>query len=752
MELLAPGGNYNSFIAAINAGADAIYLGGKCFSARAYSSNFEKEEIANLIKYAHVRDVKVYVTINTLIFEDEFFDAVSFASFLYQNDVDGLLLQDLGLASYLHKVYPDLILHASTQLSCHNIIQAKSLINLGFKRIVLAREVSLLEAKKIKELGVEVEVFVQGALCVSYSGNCLMSSFIGGRSGNRGRCAQPCRHQVKLVSKNKELKEYAISTKDLLTLNMIEDYKKIGIDSLKIEGRMKREEYVYQVVSSYRKAIDLVDINYEQEIDRIKRLFNRNFTKGYIFNESRTKLLNQNTSSNIGVRLGKVVKVKNNFIYMLLEDDVHVGDGIKFLNKKLDGMLLTRFSIDKEVVKQASKGDIISFSRNNLVIEVGTIVNKTSDYLLNEDIGSKIKINKLIPLKLKLQGKENTPLTITLEDERNNVIEYQSSFILESAKNNPTTKERIITQLKKVDEFPYYYQEIDYQLSDNLFVPISLLNSARRIALEMMNKKRENFNHYLGVSNKYQSNITNNQTNMTLLKIEYKKQYDILKNYHLPLLCDEELNIESEYIFNKRINHHDNSKVLNNQMTSYYKECEEGFTLLSSYGNVTNSYALDLYFEKGYKLVFLSLECSRRQIKLMMESFYKRHSFYPNVGINIYGHIDYMIMRSCPISSAYNLNNDHCQMCKKDRYYLKDHMQVTFPLLTNSDCNVRVLSNRPVSIISKLDELKQMHINNFLIEFTIEDNEQIQKVMDAYLNKKSVSEKDFFGHYLNEIE
>ena len=207
MELLAPGGNYNSFIAAINAGADAIYLGGKCFSARAYSSNFEKEEIAELIKYAHVRNVKVYVTINTLIFEDEFFDAVSFASFLYQNDVDGLLLQDLGLASYLHKVYPDLILHASTQLSCHNIIEAKSLINLGFKRIVLAREVSLLEAKKIKELGVEVEVFVQGALCVSYSGNCLMSSFIGGRSGNRGRCAQPCRHQVKLVSKNKELKE-----------------------------------------------------------------------------------------------------------------------------------------------------------------------------------------------------------------------------------------------------------------------------------------------------------------------------------------------------------------------------------------------------------------------------------------------------------------------------------------------------------------------------------------------------------------
>ena len=186
IELLSPAGSLESYKAAISAGTDAIYLGGKSFSARAYASNFSNEEIKGLIEYAHQRDVKVYITVNTLIFEDEFKQAVEFIDFLYKNDVDGVLLQDLGLAYYLHTVYPELILHASTQLNCHNVAEAKALINLGFKRIVLAREVSIEEAKKIKDLGVEVEVFVHGALCVSYSGQCLMSSFIGNRSGNRG--------------------------------------------------------------------------------------------------------------------------------------------------------------------------------------------------------------------------------------------------------------------------------------------------------------------------------------------------------------------------------------------------------------------------------------------------------------------------------------------------------------------------------------------------------------------------------------
>ena len=289
VELLSPAGSLESFKAAISAGADAVYLGGKMFSARAYASNFSNEEIKELIEYAHIRDVKVYVTVNTLIFEDEFDEAIKFIDHLYKSDVDGVLLQDLGLANYLHICYPELVLHASTQLNCHNLSEAKALMKLGFKRIVLAREVSLQEAKKIKELGVEVEVFVHGALCVSYSGQCLMSSFIGNRSGNRGRCAQPCRNEMKVISKDKESDKFGISTKDMCSVEYINQLLDIGIDSLKIEGRMKKEEYVYQVVSSYRKSIDGYysnqKVNYQEEIFKMKSLFNREFTKSYLFND-----------------------------------------------------------------------------------------------------------------------------------------------------------------------------------------------------------------------------------------------------------------------------------------------------------------------------------------------------------------------------------------------------------------------------------------------------------------------------------
>ena len=269
IELLSPAGSLESFKAAISAGADAVYMGGKMFSARAYASNFSNEEIGELIKFAHARGVKVYITVNTLIFEDEFEEAVKFIDYLYHHDVDGVLLQDLGLAYYLHNTYPDLILHASTQLNCHNLSEAKALINLGFKRLVLAREVSLEEAKKIKDLGVEVEVFVHGALCVSYSGQCLMSSFIGNRSGNRGRCAQPCRNEMKVITKDKESSSFGISTKDMCSIEYINKLIDIGIDSLKIEGRMKKEEYVYQVVSSYKKAIESYYENKKIDYPRI---------------------------------------------------------------------------------------------------------------------------------------------------------------------------------------------------------------------------------------------------------------------------------------------------------------------------------------------------------------------------------------------------------------------------------------------------------------------------------------------------
>lgn len=750
IELLAPAGNYNSFIAAINAGADAIYLGGKNFSARAYSSNFTNEEIAKLIKYAHIRDVKVYVTVNTLIFEDEFFEAVEFVKFLYLNDVDGILLQDLGLAHYLHQIMPDLVLHASTQLNCHNLIMAKSLINLGFKRIVLAREVSLEEAKRIKELGVEVEVFVQGALCVSYSGSCLMSSFIGGRSGNRGKCAQPCRNHVTVGYSNNEKKDYAISTKDLMTLDLIDQYQKIGIDSLKIEGRMKKEEYIFQVVSSYRQAIDH-NLDYQKEKNKIMSLFNRKFTHGYIFNESRTKVLNQDTPSNLGTPLGTIINVQGNIIQVRLEDDVHIKDGIKFINKDLDGMLLTYFEVNRVSKEKAKKGEVISFKVGSFKLKVGTKVNKTTSFVLEQEIDEKIKNQKkLIPLQLTISGNIGEFLKVKIIDNRGQEINYQSSLKLEKAINNGTSKERIISQMSKFDDAPYYYSHIDYLIEDLVFVPISSLNEVRKEVLDLVNKQRENLNHYSNRIESYKCDLSLKNQEMTILKVENKDQFEALKDLPYKLsYSDSSLN--SSFTFLKRIDHNDDSYLRGNQITSYYKETE-GKGIYSYYGNVTNSYTLDLLFKNYYDIVFASVECSKKQLIMMNEAFKKRHGVYPCLGVLVYGHIDYMIMKSCPIASSNNLEHDHCNLCRQNKYYLKDRMNVKFPIITNQDCISRILSNRPISLTSKIDELRDNHFQIFMLDFTFENPSECLKVIDKFEKKERISEKDFYGHYLNQVD
>lgn len=255
-ELLAPAGTYDAFIAATENGADAVYLGGKLFNARANASNFDNDELKKIVEYAHLRNVKIYVTMNTLLTNNELNEALDFAYDLYNMGIDAVIVQDLGLAKVLHERIPLLHLHASTQMTIYNLAGVKRLEALGFTRVVLARELSLDEIKYICDnTNLEIEVFVHGALCISYSGQCLMSSMIGDRSGNRGKCAQPCRLPYTLLKNGTPLKSgYLLSPKDLCTIDYFS--KLPNITSLKIEGRMKSPEYVATVVSAYRKAID----------------------------------------------------------------------------------------------------------------------------------------------------------------------------------------------------------------------------------------------------------------------------------------------------------------------------------------------------------------------------------------------------------------------------------------------------------------------------------------------------------------
>ena len=318
VELLAPVGSFEALKAAVQNGANAVYLGGKDFSARASANNFDRNELKEAVRYAHIRGVQVFVTANTLIKQNEIYDFIEYAKFLYDIDVDAVILQDVGMARLIKKELPDFEIHASTQMVAHSLEDVKYLESVGFDRVVLAREVNVEEIKYICDnCDVDIEVFVHGALCVCYSGQCLMSSMIGNRSGNRGRCAQPCRQKYELIDVHtgeviNSNGDYLLSPRDLNTIEEIDKLIDAGINSLKIEGRMKRPEYVATVIGSYREAIDeylstnKVNIS-DGTMSDLYTIFNRKFTKGLLLGEVGKDVMNSEIPNNQGLYIGKVL-------------------------------------------------------------------------------------------------------------------------------------------------------------------------------------------------------------------------------------------------------------------------------------------------------------------------------------------------------------------------------------------------------------------------------------------------------------
>ena len=337
-EILAPVGTKEAFIAAINAGANAVFLAGQKFGARAYLNNFSVAEIKEMVVYAHIRNVKVFITINTLTFDNEVESLLVFTDELVKTNIDALIVQDLGLIKMLVNRYPNTEIHASTQVNAHNIHHVKFLKSLGVKRVILARETSIDTIKLIKkEVDIPLEVFIHGALCVSFSGNCLFSSLINKRSGNRGECAQSCRLNYQLIKDKTPISEeaYLLSAKDLMTIEYIGELIDAGVDSFKIEGRVRKYTYVVQAVSSYKKVIDAYmtkdSVNIENEIENLKRVFNREFTKGYMFNETPKDINNDFRPNHMGVKIGRVIDYKDKKVYIKLEEVLSVGDGIRII-------------------------------------------------------------------------------------------------------------------------------------------------------------------------------------------------------------------------------------------------------------------------------------------------------------------------------------------------------------------------------------------------------------------------------------
>lgn len=476
MELLAPAGNKESLIAAINSGADAIYLSGKKFGARAFASNFSNEELKEAIRIGKIYGVKIYVTMNTLVKENEVEEFLDQVEFLYANGVDAILMQDFGMICLCLKRFPNLEIHASTQ--AHNVSREgiDFLYKLGVKRVVLPREMSLEEIKQI-ETPVEKEVFVHGALCVSYSGRCLMSQVLGGRSGNRGECAGCCRFPWKLYKNDKLINEgYLLSMKEL---NLSEDVRRLTpyVDSLKIEGRMKSPSYVSFITNYYRKILNKEEIT-EIEKENLQSLFYRGFTKGHLL--ASKDLINKTSPNHIGLPIGKVLEVTDDKIIILLDKELNQEDGIRFLESG-KGMIVNYLYDMKG--KLISKGNAMQkiILDNKIGLTSLDTVSLTTNHKLMTTFDT---ITKKVPIKIKVTAKKNKPLEVIFS--KDDVEVKEQGNIVEQARNAAVTKERLISQVEKLGNTPFSPKNIEVEMDDDVFIPMTEINIIRRTLSERL--------------------------------------------------------------------------------------------------------------------------------------------------------------------------------------------------------------------------------------------------------------------------
>lgn len=669
VELLAPAGNMENLKYAVMAGCDAVYLGLKKFGARAFSSNFSDSEFIEAVNYCHLYGVKVYVTLNTIIYDYEVEDFLKTVDFIHKNNVDAVLIQDLGMLDLVRKTYPNLEVHASTQMHIHNLDGVKVLEKLGIKRAVLARETSIDTIKYIKEnSNIELEVFVHGALCVSYSGECLMSKFIGGRSGNRGECAGACRLSYDVVDCNNNIlnkNKYPISTKDLNTIYYIDKLIESGVASLKIEGRMKSKEYVYMVVKLYRDTIDnyyktgKVIVN-EDDLLKLKKIFNREYTKGFLFNINNNELINSYRPNHMGVNVGKVLNYKNGYATILLTDHVSIGSGLRVLSKnnKDVGILVNEFYKNNKLVKDAYKNDIISIKVHDKVFKDDIVV-ITNDKSISNSIEDYIKNNKR---KVLISGKVSCKLgNITLEvsDGINKVV-VSSNNVFKSI-NKSTTKEDISVKLNKLENTVYKFNSLDINIDSNLFIPLKEINGLKNDMVMILNDKRLYKINY--VKSKYYIDLpdfkkeelitcyTNNINNLD-------KKYDIVYTDEncLPRVVDKYENYNN---------------VMIGELGGFNK-CSNVTTDVSF--NVVNSYAVAFLHSMGASCVTLSYEMTDTDIENLVNSYINRYNKRPNLELIVYGYPVIMC-------SKYSLNKEY----NKNILYLKDRFNNKFRVITKNN-------------------------------------------------------------------
>lgn len=718
-ELLVPAGNKECLIAAVFNGADAVYLALKKFGARKYANNFSNEDVIDAIKFCHLYGVKVYVTMNTLVKNAEVNAFLDQVRFLYKNGVDAILMQDFGMICLVREMFPNLEIHASTQANNSSYETVKLFYDLGIKRVVFSRELSLEEIESI-DIPIEKEVFIHGALCVSYSGCCLMSSMLGGRSGNRGECAGSCRLKYDLLDGNKTIinDKYLLSTKELNTARYIDRLLNSSIYSLKIEGRMKGPLYVGFITNFYRRLIDGKDINLEDEFDKLKTIFNREFTKGRIFNENDKDLMNINSPNHLGLQIGKSSISKNKIKIVLNKGRfLRQGDAIRFVNSK-QGMVVN-YLYDKDGLL-CNEAENICYVDNKLNIREDDIVSKTQDISLEKEY-SLLKPRK-IEVEFDVEAKINNNLVITISDGVHKLTE--NGNVVEQAKNSPTDKNTIINHLNKLGDTPFSCNKFNIEIDNDVFIQIKQINVIRRSLVNKLVEARKEVN--IKFIEKKPVFILNNFKDFT-----NNSRISCLVNNEEQLKACLDLKVDNIYVNNLKLydKYRDNKNIIfvvprcelkisnlledKNLVSEYFK-----FDNTNSYGNyslnVFNIYTA--YYLNKFSLlnIPISVELNREEIEEFIKLFKNKFNGYLNFEVLSYGRVENMVIKG----NILKLSDDKC------RYMLRDKKLRKFPIYYYYG-KTHILNYQRISITK---------INNCCVrlDFYDENFDEVREIVKSY--------------------
>lgn len=800
VEILAPAGSYDALKAAVLSGADAIYTGGARFGARAYANNLTEEELLQAIDYVHIHGKKLYLTVNTLLkdqeMEKELYD---YLLPYYKQGMDAVIVQDMGVFRFVREHFPDLPIHASTQMTIVGVEGAKFLEKEGAERVVTARELSVDEIRRIsRETNIEIESFVHGALCYCYSGQCLFSSFLGGRSGNRGQCAQPCRLMYQAEGDKKS--KYLLSLKDICTLDLIPEMIETGIYSFKIEGRMKKTEYVAAVSYMYRKYADLYlklcmncgkdDVEHEAARKKYKvdekdknilmDIYNRGgFHTGYYHTRNGQEMISLDRPNHAGVPAVKVLDKQGRNLRAKALTDIHPQDVIELPVRK--GREKADNYTCKDPVKKGQEIKIPVFA--DTPFQKGMILKRTrNEFLIGEihDGLSKTKKKEKINGKFILSAGKSAKLILTCGQKS---VEVEGDIVQE-ALNQPMDSQRIDKQMRKTGNTEYEFENLDIEITGNIFVPMQALNDIRRRGLEEIEKSILSDYRRNGEIENPLTDIKKDKGNVSVTaKIfasaqnmeqinELLEEEAIFRIYvdcvALPKIWTgegieeliekahqkkKEIYLIFPYIFrNSTRDKYDKSydRLLLDQWDGVMVRNYESFWFLKEHGYskpIVTEYNLYQYNREAQKF-WEEKGISSSTVPLELNASELRHLDLHHSEMIIYGYIPMMISAGCIKKTRGMCNGKSGSTTLTDRY------KKQFPVKNECDyCYNVIYNSSPLYLGDKMNEVRSVEAANYRLMFTVENAGEVRKILNIFKKEQSIPEGDFTrGHWKRGIK